>query len=263
MNKLSQTMNRLTVSILAVLSLLFVTSACKEKANEPAQSSTQQTTVTEKAEQGTAAEPAVVENSDGTTTELYDHDNDTPESHGQASANKQPMVYSIADDGFLNIREWPRSDARILGKLLTGGEGGVYDGSSANWHRVKYHGITGYVNGRYARVTGLEQSTKNISARKVYYVVIESYNDLRSAEDATRVMPDALSPCIFKANEGGRTLYRLCDGCYYSRKDAQEHASLIRQYLERDAWVWESNGTAVCVNQAVGLSGELVDISPK
>ncbi|MBQ2554501.1 MAG: SPOR domain-containing protein, partial [Prevotella sp.] len=102
-----------------------------------------------------------------------------------------------------------------------------------------------------------------ISARKVYYVVIESYNDLRSAEDATRVMPDALSPCIFKANEGGRTLYRLCDGCYYSRKDALEHASLIRQYLERDAWVWESNGTAVCVNQAVGLSGELVDISPK
>ena len=34
MNKLSQTMNRLTVSILAVLSLLFVTSACKEKVNE-------------------------------------------------------------------------------------------------------------------------------------------------------------------------------------------------------------------------------------
>ena len=184
-----------------------------------------------------------------------------------ASSSSQPaMVYSVSADGFLNIREQPNSSSRILGRLLTDGKGAEYLGSTGLWHRVRYEGVEGFVHGNYARVEGMAEQTRSArqAGRKVYYVVIGSYNDLNSAKEATRVLPDALDgSCIFKFTQDGRTLYRLCESSFYSRATAQEQVDAIQEYLERPAWVLENDGVAPCVYQGVTPKGDAASILPR
>ncbi len=183
-----------------------------------------------------------------------------------ASSSAQPMVYSVSADGFLNIREHPNSSSKILGRLLTDGKGAEYLGSTGNWHNVRYEGVVGFVHAGYARLEGLEQQAQRAqtSGRKVYYVVLNSFSDLNSAKEATRYLPDALDgSCIFRATQGGKTVYRLCEGSYYKRSDAQSQLDAIKQYLEREAWIWEADAVAPCVYQGVYPSGESASVLPR
>ena len=183
-----------------------------------------------------------------------------------STSSAQPMVYSVSADGFLNIREHPNSSSKILGRLLTDGKGAEYLGSTGNWHNVRYEGVVGFVHAGYARLEGLEQQAQRAqtSGRKVYYVVLNSFSDLNSAKEATRYLPDALDgSCIFRATQGGKTVYRLCEGSYYKRSDAQSQLDGIKQYLEREAWIWEADAVAPCVYQGVYPSGESASVLPK
>lgn len=179
-----------------------------------------------------------------------------------SSSSQSAMVYSVSADGFLNIREQPNSSSRILGRLITDGKGAEYHGSTGLWHRVSYEGVEGFVHANYARVEGL---TKPLQAgRKVYYVVIGSYNDLNEAKKATQTLPDALDgSCIYRFTQDGKTVYRLCEGSYYSRATAQGQADGINQYLERDVWVFENDGVAPCYYQGVTPKGDEASILPK
>lgn len=183
-----------------------------------------------------------------------------------APSSQKVMVYSISSDGFLNIREMPSASSNILGRLLTGGKGAEYLGSTGSWHRVRYEGVEGFVHANYASVEGLDQQAQRTqtSGRKVYYVVISSFNDLNSAKKFTETLPDALDgSCIFRATQDGKTVYRLCPGSYYRRAKAQQLADNIRGYLERDVWIWESDGVAPCVYQGILPSGEVASPLPE
>ena len=185
----------------------------------------------------------------------------------QQAKNKSPMVYCTSNDGFLNIREYPNASAKILGKLLTGGAGAEYLGSSGNWYYVRYKGTEGYVNSKYAKLTGLEESSQRVagSNRKVYYVVVGSYESLSEAKKAMYAQPDVLEGSnVYRAKDkNGRKVFRQCDGCYYSRSEAQEHVKGLNDFLDINAWIWESDGPAPCVYQGIGLNGEPSSIEPK
>lgn len=185
----------------------------------------------------------------------------------QSKQTAKPKVYSIADDGFLNIREMPVPGSKIVGKLLTGGEGAEYLGSTSKWHCVKYQGVEGYVNGNYAELRGLEEYSTNVpeaKGRKVYYVVLSSYTDLAKAKKSTEVLPDALDgSCIYRATEKGKTVYRLCLDCFYSREEAQKLTKSTNDFFDRNCWVWESQGLAPCVYQGISPNGEPARMTPE
>lgn len=204
--------------------------------------------------------PVVTENPDA---------QESPEEQ-EVQQNKQPAkpkVYSTADDGFLNIREMPVPGSKIVGKLITGGEGAEYLGSTSTWHNVKFHGVEGYVNGNYAELRGLEEFSMNVpeaKGRKVYYVVLGSYTDLAKAKKSTEVLPDALDgSCIYRATDKGKTVYRLCLDCFYSREEAQKLTKSTNDFFGRGCWVWESQGLAPCVYQGISPNGEPARMTPK
>lgn len=62
-------------------------------------------------------------------------------------------VYSISDDGFLNIREKPSDKSEILGILITGGEGAELLDNSSKWYKVKKGDVIGYVYSKYAFIS--------------------------------------------------------------------------------------------------------------
>lgn len=182
------------------------------------------------------------------------------------SSQDAPVVVSIADDGFLNIREMPVASSKIVGKLLTGGKGAEYLGSTGRWIRVRFDGVEGYVNGGFARIQGLEEQSLRVPGAKsrVYYVVIGSFENLDEAKKTVELLPDALDDVsIYRAKDKGKTVYRMSAGCYYKQAEAQRQVDGIKQYLDREAWVWTSDGVAPCVYQGIGVDGDPVQMGPK
>ena len=251
---------------LLIMAMALVLTGCKDAKNNGDAADSKQAEVKQ--------EQDVKDDGDAQEGNIFDADEtaDPKETDNTQKASKQakntkPMVYSIADDGFLNIREYPKASAPILGKLLTGGEGAEYLGSSGDWYNVRYKGVEGYVNGKFAKLTGLEESSMRVAGanKKVYYVVVGTYSSLAEAKKAMIVQPDALDGSnVYRAKDkNGRTVFRLCPGCYYNRADAQEHAKGLNDFLDIGAWIWESDGVAPCVYQGIALNGEPSSIGPE
>ena len=242
--------------ILATLVVAALFTGCKDKVQQPEKSQQAQGEVNK------GRPDAKTEKESETATTMEEQTSEEQASAPVASSSQQPMVYSVSADGFLNIREQPNSSSRILGRLITDGKGAEYRGSTGQWLKVRYEGVEGFVHSNYARLEGLEKPQQ--AGRKVYYVVIGSFNDLNSAKEATRTLPDALDgSCIFRFTQDGKTVYRLCEGSYYSRAQAQGQADGIREYLERETWVLENDGVAPCFYQGVTPKGDAASILPK
>lgn len=94
--------------------------------------------------------------------------------------------------------------------------------------------------------------------RTVYYVVMGSYNTLEAAKASLRDVPDGFETPIYEAKANGRTVYRHCISCSYSKGKAQADARFVKDHYLRDAWVWPSRGLAKCVYCPIGLSGDRV-----
>lgn len=83
---------------------------------------------------------------------------------------------------------------------------------------------------------------------KVYYLVCGSYSSLEKAKEASEFMSEVLYYPVYKTTVNGKTVYRLCCECYYSKKKAQARAKELMGMVFNDSiWVWESNGLANCV----------------
>ena len=83
---------------------------------------------------------------------------------------------------------------------------------------------------------------------KVYYLVCGSYSSLDKAKEASEFMSEVLFYPVYKTTVKGKTVYRLCCECYYSKKKAQARArELMGMNFSDSIWVWESNGLAKCV----------------
>ncbi len=90
------------------------------------------------------------------------------------------------------------------------------------------------------------------AANKVYYVVQGSYSSLEKATDANE-----LEAPIYEVTTNGKTVYRLCPACFYSKEDAQEYARAVKQALGKDAWVSTCNGLEKCV-----YGSDMNDVTP-
>lgn len=169
---------------------------------------------------------------------------------------KQPsgkLVYSVSDDGYLNIRRSPSAQAEIVGRLLTGGSGANLLGTQGKWYKVSYKGTVGYVNSSYA-------SLRKPTPKKVYYLVLGSYDSPEKAQNATNNLPDALLSPVYKATEKGVTKYRICSHCFNSREKAERKKKNIETLLNLSAWIWESDGLAECVYRPGSLVDEKIKI---
>ncbi len=83
------------------------------------------------------------------------------------------------------------------------------------------------------------------ASQTYYYVVVGSFSNLNEAISYNSMAPgDLWWQGVYVATSNGRTVYRVCDGCYTNKSRAQSHANEIRRSWGIDAWVWASKGKA-------------------
>lgn len=84
--------------------------------------------------------------------------------------------------------------------------------------------------------------------RTVYYIVCGSYSSLNDAIKQSEQMSEVVFYPVYQAKAGGKTVYRLCCECYYSREDAQKDLDgILSGFKGEDWWIWPSKGLAKCV----------------
>lgn len=174
----------------------------------------------------------------------------------QTAAAPEQLVYSVSDDGFLNIRREPSAKAEIVGRLKTNGEGAKYLGEKGGWYKVEYYGAVGYVNSKFARYDGVRQTAS--PSQKVYYLVVGSFETLESAKKGLGTLPDWMVGPVYRVSENGKVVYRICYACYSTKTKAANAKRELDQVLSgaRAAWIWESNGLADCVYRPGSLRDE-------
>lgn len=179
--------------------------------------------------------------------------------------DEETMIYSVSDDGTLNIRQSPSANSPIVGKLITGGKGARLIETYGSWYKVQFGDVTGFVNSRYASTQPDASLVATPSdSRTIYYVVIGSYSSLASAKAARNYLPDGIdcSP-IFIGYKDGKTYYRVCSGMYYSKTAAKEEVDMLSSYYSLSPWIWPSSGSAQCADRPLGYNGTPVSITPE
>lgn len=84
--------------------------------------------------------------------------------------------------------------------------------------------------------------------RTVYYIVCGSYSSLDKAIKQSEMMSEVVFYPVYKTTANGKTVYRLCCECYYSREDAQKDLDgIFSGFKGDDWWIWPSKGLAKCV----------------
>lgn len=73
-------------------------------------------------------------------------------------------LYSIAYDGYTNVRQSASSKSKVLGKLRNGKEYVVFVGEDGNWIKVEYNGQVGYVYNDQVGKTPAEPVTVDVDA---------------------------------------------------------------------------------------------------
>lgn len=85
--------------------------------------------------------------------------------------------------------------------------------------------------------------------RTVYYVVQASYSTLAQAREHNAHTVEWGELYIYKARANGKTVYRMCSACFYSKSAAQAEAR------KNGGWVWPSSGLARFVEGGCNYSG--------
>ena len=71
-------------------------------------------------------------------------DNEDDEDLDDKKENRKSKVYSKCFDGYLNIREKPNAQSKILGKLSNGPQGAELLSKDGKWSKVRVNGVVGY-----------------------------------------------------------------------------------------------------------------------
>lgn len=108
------------------------------------------------------------------------------------------------------------------------------------------------------------------TSKTIYYVVVGSFEDFNEAVSFNNNGPlDTVFGNIYTTKVNGRTVYRVCTGCFYSKAKAQaevrSHKAFIRQCWGQDgkAWIWANKGLAKCVERGVGNDGSTFSVAPR
>ncbi|MCQ2289586.1 MAG: hypothetical protein MJZ74_10890 [Muribaculaceae bacterium] len=109
--------------------------------------------------------------------------------------------------------------------------------------------------------------SKGKSSKTIYYVVVGSFTDYNKAVFFANNAPcDVEHGNVYKTTVNGKTYYRVCDSCYYSKARAQKRAREIKNdtsFETIDAWVWANQGLAKCVCQVMGSDGTYWSTRPE
>ena len=160
----------------------------------------------------------------------------------------EELVYSIADDGYVNIRYFPDADSDVVGVLATNLDGAKLISNQGAWWKVRIGDVEGYVNSKYVKLSNTPVKINGLPT--VYYVVLQSHSTLDSARIHNGWLPDGMECWIYKCTSNGKTVYRLCDGCFSTRSNAQAAINKWRSmeaHWYANAWIWESEGLGDCV----------------
>ena len=108
-----------------------------------------------------------------------------------------------------------------------------------------------------------QQASKS-NNKKVYYVVVSSWQDFEKAKTSYGKIPDALEGPIYKVKSNGKTIYRMCSSCHSTKEKAQAEVNKIKKYTNSDIWIWESDGLGECVYTSVDAKGDKMrPLSPR
>lgn len=171
------------------------------------------------------------------------------------------QVFSTAADGYLNVRVEPDANAFVTDVLLTGGDGARLLNKHGNWLHIDYKGQQGYVNARYATIGARPSNVKPLQC-KLYYIVVQSFDDISQAKAAADNMPDILASPVYRATDNnGVVKYRVCTGCFLNRQKAQVEQKQLKE-LGWDSWLWTSTGFAQCVYRPASVYDGSIPIAP-
>ena len=167
----------------------------------------------------------------------------------EAVSAGEEFVYSVADDGYVNVRQFPDSESDVVGVLATNRDGAKLISNQGAWWKVRIDSVVGYVSNEYVKLSNTPIKISGLP--KVYYVVLGSYGSLDSALTYNYQRPDGMECWIYKCTAKGKTVYRLCDGCFSTLQKAQsainDWSSGLYGYLFADAWIWKNDGLGNCV----------------
>ena len=114
-----------------------------------------------------------------------------------------------------------------------------------------------------SKTSSAQQEPKK-NSKKVFYVVVSSWFDFEKAKNSYGKIPDALEGPIYMVKTKGKTVYRMCSSCYRTKEAAQAEVRKIKNYADRDIWIWESDGLADCVYTSVNAKGDKMrPLSPR
>ena len=154
-------------------------------------------------------------------------------------------VYSIANDGYVIVRQLPDADSKAIGVIATNRKGAELLNNQGKWWKVRIDNVEGYVNSKYVR---LDYTPVKISGLPtVYYVVIFTGKSMSEVNKFFRSCSDIYdgSP-VYKDIENGKEVYKVCANCYSTFSAAKEHCDLINEGYTR-ATIWATQGLAECV----------------
>lgn len=120
----------------------------------------------------------------------------------------QSYVYSVASDGYTNIRSANSTNSRIIGELPNGGGSALLMHTSGSWYKINYNGIIGYVHKSQVRLTG-SGSAQSSASRKVYSVASDGYTNIRRAASTSSQIIGEL------VNGGSGATYISTSGNWY------------------------------------------------
>ena len=184
----------------------------------------------------------------------------------KAVSTSEQLVYSVATDGFVYVRELPNADSETIGVLATNRKGAKLISNQGTWWKVRIDTVVGYVNSKYVKLS--DTPVKISGLPKVYYVVLESHSTLDSAQMYNYYCPDGMECWIYKCTAKGKTVYRVCDGCFSTRSKAQMIINERRSLYDdgwnyyTNAWIWENEGLGDCVYCPPIYEGDGGDFPP-
>ena len=101
------------------------------------------------------------------------------------------------------------------------------------------------------------QAKKKKQTRTVYYIVCGSHSTLNEAIKHSEQISEVMFYPVYKATANGKTVYRLCCQCYYSKADAEKDLEgFLSSFKGDDWWIWSSKGLAKCEYRPLSPKGD-------
>lgn len=162
-------------------------------------------------------------------------------------STKDQLVYSVATDGFVNVRQEPNADSKAVGVIATNRKGAELLNNQSKWWKIRIDNVVGYVNSRYVKLSSTPVKIDGLPT--VYYVVVSTCNSMTEVKEFFYGCSDMLdgSP-VYKDIENGKEVYKICVNCYSTQSGAQKFRDMTNNLFgDGYATIWATKGLAECV----------------